>query len=95
MRAITYLVVRFSLRDRIHSYLADQQNNEKIRRLIWAFLHAPPPLKRRSDSELYWSLQDKMKKGLGATSFTPGLLQAILQKNLRTSSLTRILLIFV
>jgi len=73
MKAITYLYVRFSLRDRLHAFLMDERSNEKIRRLLWAFLHATPSPNQPNDP-LKLALLDKLKSALGTTGITPNML---------------------
>ncbi len=73
MKCITYLYVRFFLRDKLYSYLVNANNNKKIRRLVWAFLHASPSSKK-PDEAMKIELINKIKSSLGATGITPHLL---------------------
>ncbi len=73
MKFITYLYVRFFLRDRLYSYLVNPNNNEKIRRLLWAFLQAKPSA-NKPDEAMKIELIEKMNRALGATGITGRLL---------------------
>lgn len=75
-KAVTYLAVRFSLRHRIYSFVADKKSDEKFRKIIWSILNfATPPA--RDGKEIEKDLKGKMRTALQSTSLVPAPLRGL------------------
>ncbi len=82
VKAVTYLAVRFSLRDRIYAFVADPASDQKIRQALWAFLHFKAPAQKRSEKERQQALNRQLQATLAKQSIAPTALQGIISSQM-------------
>ncbi len=78
VKALAYLAMRFSLRNRIYSFIKDSTNNDKIRNVIWSFLNFTPPAQARPGPVVQDALKGKVKTTLSNQKLAPWILQGFL-----------------
>lgn len=74
VKAVTHLVMRYSLSNRIYAFLADEASNERIRRLIWSLLTFKPK-GAVDDKECAEELKKQLKAALHRTNIAPPIMQ--------------------
>ncbi len=77
-KAVTYLATRFSLRNRIYTFVADSSSDAKIRQFLWTFLTFTPPNPQRQRKELEEELRKRLKDSMATTSVAPRVMQNFL-----------------
>ncbi len=71
MKAFTYLTMRFSLRDRIYSFITNKETDQKARRLIWAFLNHSPNATHKNSKDLKKELKAAFTQSLEKSALAP------------------------